>query len=28
MTYMAPNGKQYVVIMTTGLNAFALSAEP
>ncbi len=24
MTYMAPNGKQFVVIMTTGLNAFAL----
>jgi len=24
MTYMAPNGKQYVVIVTTGLNAFAL----
>lgn len=24
MTYMAPNGKQYVVVMTTGLNAFAL----
>ena len=23
-TYMAKNGKQYVVIMTTGLNAFAL----
>jgi quinoprotein glucose dehydrogenase len=24
MTYLAPNGKQYVVVMTTGLNAFAL----
>ncbi|MGE3510892.1 MAG: PQQ-binding-like beta-propeller repeat protein, partial [Vicinamibacterales bacterium] len=24
MTYMAPNGKQYVVVMSTGLNAFAL----
>jgi glucose dehydrogenase len=24
MTYMAPNGKQYVVIVTTGVNAFAL----
>jgi len=24
MTYVAPNGKQYVVVMTTGLNAFAL----
>ncbi len=24
ITYMAPNGKQYVVIVTTGLNAFAL----
>ncbi|HXD72912.1 MAG TPA: pyrroloquinoline quinone-dependent dehydrogenase [Vicinamibacterales bacterium] len=24
MTYMASNGKQYVVIVTTGLNAFAL----
>jgi quinoprotein glucose dehydrogenase len=24
MTYMAPNGKQYVIIVTTGLNAFAL----
>ena len=24
MTYLAPNGKQYVVVMTSGLNAFAL----
>jgi len=24
MTYMASNGKQYVVVMTTGLNAFAI----
>jgi quinoprotein glucose dehydrogenase len=24
MTYMALNGKQYVVIVTTGVNAFAL----
>ena len=24
MTYMAPNGKQYVVVVSTGLNAFAL----
>jgi quinoprotein glucose dehydrogenase len=24
MTYMAPNGKQYVVVVTTGVNAFAL----
>jgi quinoprotein glucose dehydrogenase len=24
MTYLAPNGRQYVVVMTTGLNAFAL----
>jgi hypothetical protein len=24
MTYMAPSGKQYVVIVTTGVNAFAL----
>ena len=24
MTYLAPNGKQYVVVMSTGLNAFAL----
>jgi len=24
MTYLAHNGKQYVVVMTTGLNAFAL----
>ncbi len=24
MTYMASNGKQYVVVMTTGLNAYAL----
>jgi quinoprotein glucose dehydrogenase len=24
MTYMAQNGKQYVVVMTSGLNAFAL----
>ena len=24
VTYMAPNGKQYVVVMTTGLNAFSL----
>jgi hypothetical protein len=23
-TYMAPNGKQYVVVVTTGVNAFAL----
>ena len=24
MTYLAPNGKQYVVVVTTGVNAFAL----
>ena len=24
MTYMAPNGKQFVVVVTTGVNAFAL----
>ena len=24
MTYMARNGKQYVVVMTSGVNAFAL----
>jgi len=24
MTYMASNGKQYVVVVTTGVNAFAL----
>jgi quinoprotein glucose dehydrogenase len=24
MTYMGRNGKQYVVIMTSGINAFAL----
>jgi quinoprotein glucose dehydrogenase len=24
MTYLGPNGRQYVVVMTTGLNAFAL----
>jgi glucose dehydrogenase len=24
MTYLGPNGKQYVVVMTTGLSAFAL----
>jgi quinoprotein glucose dehydrogenase len=24
MTYLAPNGKQYVVIVANGINAFAL----
>jgi len=24
MTYMAPNGKQYVAVVTTGVNVFAL----
>jgi glucose dehydrogenase len=24
MTYIAPNGTQYVVVVTTGVNAFAV----
>jgi quinoprotein glucose dehydrogenase len=27
MTYMGRNGKQYVVVVSTGINAFALEGE-